>query len=539
MRLPIIRLLAVLLLAVLLLAVLLLCWPLGLLAHPQMYQAEYQYSYNQQQQPISMKTEAGTLDYHYDHQGNRTLKQYKSYRQDNNHKSDKKNKPDMPPKAYAIAGLPVQGMHNLHFWPSSGVEGQALPPLELRALTGKSSKILWQAHQHAEGHWVWRTELGHHGVQKSFSATFVQAPANKETTLTVAFSKSRGLGFSIYSNGKRLMRIYPNVMKSTRTLQLEPGSHVLVFRAYRSNKKTAQPNKPTAQARKTGAPHYVEIHKLELSAATDSNNNHLADSLEYRLLHQLDHSLDTELSTRDTDQDGLTDLQELALSANPNASDSDADGLPDGYEHQQGWSLLHNNAYQDADQDGIWNIEEFLQGSDPQDPASGTALRWHFDDTSTPQTINSAVASPTGNLLPFWSATNRNGKFHTRKGAQNFGQRIINDQGEGVFRIHHALKHPKSLYLSTQLTSIGSWLRLSLRKKVGSQWGIYLNGKKQAYQSDCDQSTDVSPRWCTLELYIPKGPHLMTFQLKPLGAWAEIDNLFIPGFLEKTPKPPK
>ena len=39
--------------------------------------------------------------------------------------------------------------------------------------------------------------------------------------------------------------------------------------------------------------------------------------------------------TRDSDQDGLTDAQELALGINPFSSDSDSDGLTDLEEVQR------------------------------------------------------------------------------------------------------------------------------------------------------------------------------------------------------------
>jgi len=40
--------------------------------------------------------------------------------------------------------------------------------------------------------------------------------------------------------------------------------------------------------------------------------------------------------TRDSDQDGLTDAQELALGTNPFSSDSDSDGLTELEEVQRG-----------------------------------------------------------------------------------------------------------------------------------------------------------------------------------------------------------
>ena len=44
--------------------------------------------------------------------------------------------------------------------------------------------------------------------------------------------------------------------------------------------------------------------------------------------------------TMDSDHDGLTDAQELALGTNPFSRDSDSDGLTDLEEVQQGLNLI-------------------------------------------------------------------------------------------------------------------------------------------------------------------------------------------------------
>lgn len=551
----------------------LLIQPIGTLAKAQQYHDEYQFSYTQDQQPAHMSTKTIELHYQYDDQGNRTLKQLNNLKQP----STKNSIPKQPKiTLYSIPELPIPGMQNLHFWPSSGHHGQAISPLKLHTLTRKTTKTLWQPQQHAKDHWVYRTELSAQNAQNSFVATFIQVPevdinkskAQQGIQLRLTLRKSKGAGFAIYSNGELLTRINLKTLNATRTISLNPGPHVLVFRAYSpkytlqtahskatpvQSKDTAIVQSQTDKNSETGAFHYVEIHKLELSVATDSNNNYIADSLEYHLLQTLNHQSETTLNTLDSDQDGLTDLQELTLLANPKAKDSDADGLPDAYEHQQGWPLNHDSAFQDADQDGIFNIEEFLQGSDPKDPISGKSLLWHFDNpvallpntqdpASTEATVNNNIQnktsnpslnSPTWKTFPFWSATSIKGKFNKDKGAQDFGQPIINEQGQGWFRIHHSFKTRSSLYLSTRFTSIGAWLRLSLRKKAGSQWDVYLNQEKQAYQSDCDKTTDISVTWCTLKYYIPEGQSLITFRLKPKDAWVELDNLFIPRFPTK------
>lgn len=55
---------------------------------------------------------------------------------------------------------------------------------------------------------------------------------------------------------------------------------------------------------------------------------------------------------RDSDQDGLTDAQELALGTNPLSADSDGDGRSDLLEIEEGTNPLEKD-FQDIDQISI------------------------------------------------------------------------------------------------------------------------------------------------------------------------------------------
>jgi hypothetical protein len=80
----------------------------------------------------------------------------------------------------------------------------------------------------------------------------------------------------------------------------------------------------------------------------------------------------THPKTPDTDFDGVLDGEEIALGANPRLPDSDADGLPDGWEV----SFELDPARQDGefgkdgdpDGDGLPNIRECIEGLSPIDP---------------------------------------------------------------------------------------------------------------------------------------------------------------------------
>jgi M6 family metalloprotease-like protein len=90
-------------------------------------------------------------------------------------------------------------------------------------------------------------------------------------------------------------------------------------------------------------------------------------------------SYGTDPNLEDTDSDGLTDLQELcydgdcaSYSPHPaggdtNAlnSDTEADGMPDAWEIDNGLNPVLADALGDADQDQLDNLGEFLHGCDP------------------------------------------------------------------------------------------------------------------------------------------------------------------------------
>ena len=69
----------------------------------------------------------------------------------------------------------------------------------------------------------------------------------------------------------------------------------------------------------------------------------------------------------DADNDGLSALAETRWETLPANSDTDGDGLPDGYEVNNGLSPVADSAQQDADRDGISNLEEYQLGLLPWD----------------------------------------------------------------------------------------------------------------------------------------------------------------------------
>ncbi len=74
-------------------------------------------------------------------------------------------------------------------------------------------------------------------------------------------------------------------------------------------------------------------------------------------------------SADDPDGDGLTNLEEFQKGTNPVNSDTDGDGMPDGWEARYGLDPLdESDAAKDLDQDGISNLSEYELDLDPTIP---------------------------------------------------------------------------------------------------------------------------------------------------------------------------
>ena len=80
--------------------------------------------------------------------------------------------------------------------------------------------------------------------------------------------------------------------------------------------------------------------------------------------------LDPSDALRDLDGDGLSNLAEFNNSTYANNPDSDWDGMPDGFEVQNGLDPKNQDADQDADGDGLNNGGEYSATTDPNNPDS-------------------------------------------------------------------------------------------------------------------------------------------------------------------------
>lgn len=113
----------------------------------------------------------------------------------------------------------------------------------------------------------------------------------------------------------------------------------------------------------------------------------------------------TDPRTPDTDNDGLTDYDEIFGTAgfmtDPLNSDTDGDGMGDGWEVDNGLDPLTDDSAGDPDGDGVPNGDEFDAGTDPfssDSDSDGMPDGWEIDKALNP-VVDDALSDPDGDGL--------------------------------------------------------------------------------------------------------------------------------------------
>ena len=109
---------------------------------------------------------------------------------------------------------------------------------------------------------------------------------------------------------------------------------------------------------------------IRLAAIADSDDDGLPDTWEQRYGLDPYDSLGSNGAQGDPDSDGLSNAQEFALNSNPRSGDTDGDPLPDGWEVQAGLdpsdATGDNGSNGDPDADALRNAQEFTANTSPQ-----------------------------------------------------------------------------------------------------------------------------------------------------------------------------
>ncbi|MHA2203393.1 MAG: hypothetical protein ACW991_06865, partial [Candidatus Hodarchaeales archaeon] len=107
-----------------------------------------------------------------------------------------------------------------------------------------------------------------------------------------------------------------------------------------------------------------QLNPLVADADQDKDNDGMTNYYEYQM--RLNPRIND--AAGDQDGDGLTNLQEFLYGSWANQTDTDLDGMPDGWEFSFGLNATDpTDAANDPDGDWVSNLDEFRGGSDPLD----------------------------------------------------------------------------------------------------------------------------------------------------------------------------
>ena len=178
---------------------------------------------------------------------------------------------------------------------------------------------------------------------------------------------------------------------------------------------------------------------------------------------------------KDTDNDGLTDVEESEIGTDPNSADSDNDGLTDVDEIENGTDPLDS----DSDGDGLSDYDEIENGTDPIDDQVGNSL--YFDGAEDHVYIGDA---PHGRLdfgtgafsYSVWIKTTDGGRSKS-----DGGQILCKRGGGGNYEMHmHEGGHVGANYVSTTSTlDDGEWHNIVFTHELRTA-RIYVDGQWEA-----------------------------------------------------------
>lgn len=242
-----------------------------------------------------------------------------------------------------------------------------------------------------------------------------------------------------------------------------------------------------------GLPRWWEsLYHLDDNNASDAALDSDEDGLTH--LEEFQHSTDP--TNADSDNDGLNDFDEVNLYlSNPLNADSDNDEMPDAWEVANNLDLLNgDDALLDADNDGFTNIDEYFEKTDPH------------DENSIPDIIETLTISFEDAVVPTdW---------------------VIDETLESSWSISQLESSAGDYSLfSSGLSAIAfsgyfNGNDLAFDVKGACQYGGYI----RVYIDDIlSKNFSFNESWQTVELVITKGVHTVSFEVSRCGIY--LDNL--------------
>jgi len=194
-----------------------------------------------------------------------------------------------------------------------------------------------------------------------FAAVFSGALLVREEGV-YTLSLSSDDGSRLYLDGSLVVDNDGDHMMSTLSvsLPLSAGLHGLRVEYYEN---TGEAGLELSWTRPDGVSEVVPKTSLFRSAGiADSDGDGMPDWWEEK--YSLDPA-DPADAALDPDGDGLANLAEFRVGANPNSPDTDSDGMPDAWEAANGTVAFISDAFADPDSDGLVNVEEMRAGTNP------------------------------------------------------------------------------------------------------------------------------------------------------------------------------
>lgn len=174
----------------------------------------------------------------------------------------------------------------------------------------------------------------------------------------------------------------------------------------------------------------------------------------------------------DPDGDGLLTWRERELGTNPNVADTDADGMPDGWEVNNGLNPLVNDASADSDGDGFTNLYEYQHGTNPNDYYNGAAFNLDIfsgdgqQASSTswlPQPlvvkVTNTAGTPLSNAPVTFSVTQSGGAISTVSGGTTYSSLLCHTDAAGKAQVYYQTPSTQRLAYITAQSGVGQSIK--------------------------------------------------------------------------------